>query len=82
MAIPESALGGGKFSTSGSTTVGNDVSTCNNPCVPGGDCSIVVRNSSKDNAYTSNPSSRGKRLGGKLNTLVEHAQRTGGSSRG
>jgi len=46
MAIPKSATGGGRFSPSGSTTVGNNALACNNPCTPSGDYSIVVGNSS------------------------------------
>jgi hypothetical protein len=64
MTTPELTLGGGRISTSGSTTVGNGASTCNDPCVPSGDCSIVTGNSSWDNAHTSDSSIRGKRLGG------------------
>jgi len=37
MATPESAPRGGKFSASGSITVGNDTSACNNPCTPSED---------------------------------------------
>jgi hypothetical protein len=37
MAIPESVPRGGRFSASSSITAGNDTSTCNDPCAPGGD---------------------------------------------
>jgi hypothetical protein len=63
MATPKSALGGGRFSAFGSTTARNDASTCSDPCILGEDCSTATRNSSWDNAHTSNPSSKGKRLG-------------------
>jgi hypothetical protein len=82
MAIQESALGGGKFSTFGSTAAGNGASTCNNPCTPGEDCSIAVGNGLWDNAHTSNLSNRGERLGGEQSTLVQCAQCTGGISDG
>jgi hypothetical protein len=39
MATQESALKGGKFSTFGSTVVGNGASAYNDPCAPGGDYS-------------------------------------------
>jgi hypothetical protein len=39
MAIQELALGGGKFSAFDSTVAGNNASTGNDPCVPGGDYS-------------------------------------------
>jgi hypothetical protein len=78
MAIQESTLGGGKFSISGSIAVGNGASTCNDPCAPGGDCSTTARNGSWDNAHTLDPSSRGERLGGEPNTLVQRAQCIGG----
>jgi len=64
MAILESTLGGGKFSASSSNTIGNGVSTCNNPCAPSKDYSTIARNGSWDNAHRSDPSNRGKRLGG------------------
>jgi hypothetical protein len=82
MATQKSALGGGKFFASGSTTVGNGASTCNDLCVGGGDCSTTAWNGSWDNAHTSNMSSRGERLGGELSTLVQHTQCTSGSSDG
>ncbi len=63
MVILKSALGGGKFFASGSITIGNGVSTCNDPCAPGEDCSTIARNGSWDNAHRSNPSNMGKRLG-------------------
>jgi hypothetical protein len=82
MATPESAPRGGRFSTSGSTTVGNGALICNDLCVRGEDCSTIVGNGSWDNAHTSDPSSKGKRSGGKPSTLVQHRQCTGGSSGG
>jgi len=82
MAILELAPRGGRFSTFGSITVGNGASIYNDPCAPSGDYLTTARNSSWDNTHTSDPSSRGKRLGGKPSTLVQHAQRTGGSSDG
>jgi hypothetical protein len=39
MATQESTPGGGRFSTSGSTVVGNDASASSNPCAPSGDYS-------------------------------------------
>jgi hypothetical protein len=51
MATPKSALGGGRFSASDSTTIGNDVLTCNDPCTPIKDCWIVVGNGYWDNAH-------------------------------
>jgi hypothetical protein len=82
MATQELALGGGKFFAFGSTIVGNGTLACNGLCVGGGDCSTTARNGSWDNAHTSNPSSRGERLGGEPSTLVQHVQHTGGSSDG
>jgi hypothetical protein len=70
MAPGESAPGGGKFSTSSSTTARNGALACNDPCVPGEDYSTATRNSSWDNAHTSDLSSKGERLGGKPSTLV------------
>jgi hypothetical protein len=78
MATQESAPGGGRFFVSGLIAAGNDTSACSDPCVPSRDCSIVVRNSSWDNAHTSDPSNLGERLGGEPSTLVQHAQPTGG----
>jgi hypothetical protein len=46
MAIQESALGGDRFSTSGSIDVGNDASTYSDLCAPNEDCSIVAGNGS------------------------------------
>jgi len=46
MATPESAPGGGRFSASDSTTVGNDALACSDSCAPIRDCSIVVGNDS------------------------------------
>jgi hypothetical protein len=82
MATQASALGGGKFSASNSTVVGNGASACNDLCVPNEDCSIAVGNGSLDNAHTSDPSSRGERPGRKPSVLMQHAQHTGGSSDG
>jgi hypothetical protein len=79
MVTPKSASRGGKFFASNSITVGNGASTCSDPCAPGGDYSTIIGNSSWDNAYTSDPSSRGKRLDREPSTLVQHTQRTGGS---
>jgi hypothetical protein len=70
------------FSTSSSTTVGNGASTCSDLCAPSGDCSITAGNGFKDNAHTSNPFNKGKRLGGEPSILVRHAQRMGGNSYG
>jgi hypothetical protein len=42
----------------------------------------VVRNSSWDNAHTSNPSNRGERPSRKPNALVQRTRCTGGSSDG
>jgi hypothetical protein len=80
MATLESAPRGGRFFTSSSTTVGNGTLACNNPCAPSRDCSIVVGKGSWDNVHTSDPSSKGKRLGGEPSTLVHCAQCTGGNS--
>jgi hypothetical protein len=44
MAILESTPKGGKFSIFGSTTVGNDASTCNDLCTPSGDYSTTAKN--------------------------------------
>jgi len=46
MATPKSALVGGRFSASGSTTIGKNTSAYDNPCVPIGDCSIIAGNGS------------------------------------
>ncbi len=62
-----------------STVVRNNALACNNPCVPGEDYSTAFGNSSWDNAHTSNPFSRGERLGRDLSTFVQCSQRTGGS---
>jgi len=37
MATPELAPRGGRFSASGSITIGNDTSACNDPCTPSED---------------------------------------------
>jgi hypothetical protein len=66
----ESTPRGGRFSACGSITARNGASTCNDPCIPSGDCSIAIGNSSWDNAHTFNSSNRGERLGGEPNTLV------------
>jgi hypothetical protein len=60
MVIQELALGGGRFSASGSTAVGNNASACNDPCALGGDCSTAARNDFWDNAHTFDSSSRGE----------------------
>jgi len=82
MAIQESAPGGGRFSTSSSTTVGNGTSACNDLCALGKDYPTVVRNDSWDNAHTSDPSNMGERLDEEPNTLVQLTQHTVGSSNG
>jgi hypothetical protein len=82
MVILELAPRGGTFSTSSSITIGNDTSTCNDPCAPSEDYSIAAGNSSWVNAHTSDPSSKGKRLGGERSTLLQQAQHTNGSSNG
>jgi hypothetical protein len=46
MLTQESTLGGGRFSASVSTVVGNDVSTCSDLCAPGEDCSTAIGNGS------------------------------------
>jgi hypothetical protein len=79
MATRESTPRGGKFFASDSIAVGNNALSCNDLCALGRDCLITARNSSWDNAHTSDPSSRGERLGGKPNTLVQCAQRKVGS---
>jgi hypothetical protein len=79
MATQESALGGGMFSTSNSTVVGNGALACSNSCAPGEDCSTAIGNGSWDNAHTSNLFSKGERLGGKPSILVQRAQHVGGS---
>jgi hypothetical protein len=58
------------FSTFGSTTAENGASACSDLCVPGRDCSTAARNGSWDNAHTSDPSSKGEKLGGEPSTLV------------
>jgi hypothetical protein len=70
MVIQELALGGGKFCTFGSNVVGNDTLACSNPCAPGKDYLIAVRNDSWDNAHTFDLSSRGERLHEEPSTLV------------
>jgi hypothetical protein len=82
MATPESAPRGGRFSTSGSTIVGNDASACNDSCALGEDCSTIVGNDSWYDAHTSDLSNMGKRLGGEPSILVQCTQCTGGSSDG
>jgi hypothetical protein len=72
MAIQESALGGGRFFASNSTVVGNDASTCSDPCASSEDCSTAIRNSSWDNTHTFDLSSRGERSGRKPSVLVQH----------
>jgi len=46
MITPESAPRGGKFSSSGSTIVGNNASACSNLYVPCKECSIATGNGS------------------------------------
>ncbi len=70
------------FFTFGSTIVRNGASTFSDPCISDEDYSTIVGNGSWDNAHTSNPSSRGERLGGEPNTLVKRAQHTSWSSDG
>ncbi len=82
MATQESTPKGGRFFTSGSTIVKNGTSACNYPCAPSENYSTAAKNSSWDNAHTSNPSNRDERSGRQPSVLVQHAQRTGGSSDG
>jgi hypothetical protein len=82
MATQESTPGGGRFSTSDSTIVGNDALACSNPCAPSEDCSTAVGNGSWDIAHTSDLSSKGERPGRELSVLVQHTQHTSGSSDG
>jgi hypothetical protein len=72
MVIQESALKGGKFSTSDSTIIRNDASTCDNPCVPGEDYSTAIKNNFWDITHTFNLSSKGERLGREPSALVQH----------
>jgi hypothetical protein len=72
MATQESTLRGYKFFASGPT----------GQCIATKDYSIAVRNGSWDNTRTFDSFSRGEKLGGKPSTLVQHAQRSGGSSDG
>jgi hypothetical protein len=80
MVIQELALGGGMFFASDSTVARNSASTCNDPCAPSEDYSIVVGNDSKDIANTSDPFSKGERPGREPNALVQHTQHTCESS--
>jgi hypothetical protein len=80
MATQESTPRGGRFFASSSTVIGNDILACNDPCALGRDCSTAVGNDSWDNAHTSDPFSKGERMGREPSTLVQRAQRTGGSS--
>jgi hypothetical protein len=57
MASQELAPRGDKFSIFGSIVVGNGASARSDPCALGEDCSTIVRNSSWDNAHTSDSSS-------------------------
>ncbi len=82
MATPKSAPGGGRFSAFGSTTVGNGALTYNDLCILSRDYSTTIGNDSWDNGHTSDLCSRGKRLDEEPLTLVQRAQRTGGSSNG
>jgi hypothetical protein len=70
------------FSTSGSTVTRNDASTYSDSCVLGGHFSIAARNGSWNNVHTSDPSSRGQKMGGESSTLVQRAQHIGESSDG
>ncbi len=70
---------GVNFFASDSSVVGNGTLACNDPCALSEDCSTAIRNGSWNNTHTSDPSSRGERLGGKPTTLVQHTQCTGGS---
>jgi len=70
MVILESTPRGGRFFASSLITIGNSASTCNDPCTPGEDYSIVTRNSSWDNAHTSDLFSKGKKLGREQSTLL------------
>jgi hypothetical protein len=65
MVIQELAPGVYKFFASSSTIAGNGTLACNNLCILGRDCSIVVRNDSWNNAHTFDSFSKGERLGGK-----------------
>jgi hypothetical protein len=82
MATQELIPKGGRFFASDSTVAGNGSSACSDLCAPSGDCSTVVGNGSWDNTHKSDPFNKGERLGGEPNTLVQCAQRTGGSSYG
>jgi hypothetical protein len=82
MVTQESALGGDRFSAFNSTVIGNGASAYNNSCAPDGDCSTAAGNNFWDNAHTFDSSNRGERLGGEPNTLMQRAQRAGGSSNG
>jgi hypothetical protein len=82
MATQESVPRGGRFFVSGSTVVGNSALANSDPCALGEDCSTAARNGSWNNAHTSDPSSRGERPGIEPSALVQHAQRTCGSSEG
>jgi len=72
MAIQESAPKGGRFFAFNSI----------DSCATGRDCLIAIGNDSWDNACTFYSSSKSERLGRKPSTLVQHAQRTSGSSDG
>ncbi len=63
MATLELAPRSDRFSASGSITAGNDTSACNDPCIPGGDYSTAVGNSSWINAHTFDPSSKASAAG-------------------
>jgi hypothetical protein len=82
MAIQESTLRGGRFSASNSIAIRNDAFACNDMCVLGRDCLTAAGNGSWDNAHTFDPSNRGEKLGREPNTLVQRAQRMGGSLNG
>jgi hypothetical protein len=82
MVTQELTPGGGRFFASSSTAAGNNTSACNDPCTPSEDCSTATGNGSWDNTHTSDPSSKGERLGKELSTLVQRVQCTSGSSNG
>jgi hypothetical protein len=78
MTTLESALRGGRFFASSLTTVGNSASTCNDPCVQAGTAQLPM-GTVRETKHTSDPSSKGKRLGGEPSTLVQCTQSMGGN---
>jgi hypothetical protein len=70
MVIPESAPRGGRFFDFSFITIGNGALACSDSCALGEDCSTAVGDSSWDNTHTSDPFSKGKRLGRERNTLL------------